>query len=225
MKFSAKNLFFKIAFRRFVLLLVVYGQICLNPFYKSYYSSRRVDGRRIGTFQADVIFADHKIRKAKLFAGRDGHIGITRGHLTSSWSITKARKLISHEIKRGPNGLDEEMAIEKRIGFGLDSTNSWYDVIARWGENKREQFIDIFKPSEVRVPAEVLAKNFADRIQTQFPKTWKSLTDGTLKAEVMAADGAPVMPKFVVELRKIPQFKHIQYSRFLIICHVMLPIF
>ena len=75
------------------------GTECFADNYKAYYSSRRVDGQRIGTFQADVIFADHKIRKAKLFAGRDGHVGITRGHLTSSGSITKARTLINHEVQ------------------------------------------------------------------------------------------------------------------------------
>ena len=56
-----------------------------------------------------------------------------------------------------------------------------------------------------------MAKNFADRIRLNYPKTWQALTDGSLKAEVMAADGAPVMPKFVKELRKMPQFKHIEY--------------
>ena len=104
------------------------------------------------------------------------------------------------------------MSVATRIAFGLDGNESWYDVIARYNTIDREIFIDIFKPAEVHVPAEVLAKCFCERLKNNYPKTWMALTNGSMVCEIIAADGAPIMPKFVKELNKLPQFATSQYK-------------
>ena len=183
--------------------------------YKNYYNEARVGGDRVGNLQADVIFDDQKVRNTKLFAGRTGQEGITYGHYTSSGSTTKARLLIDDHAR---NAIDDEHS--QWVGdcaWALDGNEGWYGSVIRTDPGKPEQFFDIFKPEEVRQPASVLAKNFADRIRIKYPKIWAAMTVGTLVPKIMAADGAPVMPKMVVELRKMPQFSQIQYRHD--VCH------
>ena len=162
-----------------------------------------------------MIFDDQKVRNTKLFAGRTGQEGINVGHFTSSGSTTKARVLIDAEVR---NAIDDEYS--KWVGdcaWALDGNEGWYGSVMRADPGKPEQFFDIFKPEEIRQPAPVLAKNFADRIRLKYPKIWGALTAGTLVPRILAADGAPVMRKMVSELQKMPQFSQIQYRHD--VCH------
>ena len=56
-----------------------------------------------------------------------------------------------------------------------------------------------------------MAKEFANAIETNFPRLWKALTEGTCVNRVIVGDGAPVVPKTVEELKKYLQFKYTRY--------------
>ena len=84
-------------------------------------------------------------------------------------------------------------------------------MIAKWDQGQKEQFICMFKPTAARNPAAVMAKEFANAIETNFPRLWSALTNGTCVNRVIVGDGAPVVPKTVEELKKYPQFKNTHY--------------
>ena len=84
-------------------------------------------------------------------------------------------------------------------------------MIAKWDRGQKEQFICVFRPKAARNPAELMAKEFAEAIETNFPRLWNALTDGTCVCRTIVGDGAPVVPKTVEELKKYLQFKYAEY--------------